>query len=84
MESFEIKKQIREFLLEEFPAQEAELTYEADLLDNWFVDSVRIVEIILFLESRFGVFLNRADIQGSNFQNIDSIAELVQKHMSQE
>ncbi len=84
MDNSEIKKQIKEFLLEEFPDQEAELTDEVDLLDNWFVDSVRIVEIILFMESRFGVYLNRADIQGSNFQNIDSIAELVQKHMSQE
>ena len=77
MEKTEIAARIRRYLEEEFPNDGVDLTDQTDLLEEWFIDSLGITETVLFLESSFGIELGRADINGSNFQNIDSLADFV-------
>lgn len=73
----EIAEQIKSFLEEEFPSEDAALTNTTNLLDDWFLDSLGIVNTVLFLEGQFKIKLSRADINGVTFANIDSLTELV-------
>ena len=77
MDKAEIALRIQRFLEEEFPNPGAQLTLETDLLEDWFIDSLGITETVIFLESSFGIDLARADINGANFNTIDSLSEFV-------
>ena len=83
MDRDEISGRIRRFLEEEFPNEGIELTGETDLLDEWFIDSLGITETVIFLESSFGIEVGRADINGSNFENIASLSAFVARRLSE-
>ena len=57
------------------------MTDTTNLLDDWFVDSFGIIEIVMFLEQSFGIKVSRADINGSNFGNIESLSEFVARSL---
>ena len=82
MELNQIAARIHRFLEEEFPNDSVELTGHTDLLDQWFIDSLGITETIIFLEGAFEIEISRADINGSNFQNIASLSEFVARRLS--
>ncbi len=77
MDKGEIAEQIRTFLETEFPNPGVRLTDTTLLLEEWFVDSMAIVETVLFLEKRFGVRIGRRDINGVHFRTVATLAELV-------
>ncbi len=77
MDKREIAEQIRTFLETEFPNPGMRLTDTTPLLEEWFVDSMAIVETVLFLEKRFGVRIGRRDINGVHFRTVATLAELV-------
>ena len=82
MDRGEIEGRIKRFLDEEFPNDGMKLTPETNLLDEWFVDSLGITETVIFLESSFGIDLSRADINGENFKNIESLSEFVARRLA--
>ena len=82
MEKTDILAQLRGFIEQEFPAQGAELTDKTDLLDEWFVDSLGIVETVLFIETNFGIEVSRADIVGENFQNLAALSDFVSTRLA--
>ena len=72
-----VATEIVEFIESEFPNPGQTLTATTDLLSDWFLDSLGVVETVLFLETRFGTRLARADLNGENFQTAETIAGLV-------
>ncbi len=79
----EIADLLRTFLQQEFPNQGVALTDSTDLLKDWFVDSLGIIETVLFLEKTFGIDIARADINGSNFRNVAALSEFVALRLKQ-
>ncbi len=77
-----IELTITEFLRTEFPNDDLELGAETDLIDGWLGDSLSIVEIVLFLESEFGIRIDRADINGDVFANVASLGRFVAARMN--
>jgi acyl carrier protein len=77
-----IAARIKAFLEEEFPGSGVELTSTTNLLDDWVMDSLRIVTTVLFLESAFNLKVSRADINGTTFASIDSLTDLVAGRMA--
>ena len=77
-----IELTITEFLRTEFPNDDLELGAETDLIDGWLGDSLSIVEIVLFLESEFGIGIDRADINGDVFANVASLGRFVAARMN--
>ena len=73
----DISARIKAYLETEFPNPGIKLTNETNLLDDWFVDSLSLIELVMFLEKEFSINLQRVDINGSNFYNIDSLAQFV-------
>lgn len=79
----EIFARIRDYLLRAFPADGVELDGSTLLLDEWFVDSVAIVNTVLFLESSFGVSMGRADINATVFRSLDSLTDYVERSLAE-
>lgn len=83
MNRTEIVDSLKTFLHQEFPNQGIDLTEHTDLLGEWFVDSLGIIETVLYLEKTFGVDIKRADINGDNFLNLETLSNFVANRLDQ-
>jgi acyl carrier protein len=83
MDRPEIVDRLKAFLLQEFPNQGVELTGSTDLLGEWFVDSLGIIETVLYLEKTFDIDVRRADINGDNFLNLETLSSFVVHRLEQ-
>lgn len=83
MNRSEIVDSLKSFLQAEFPNQGVELNESTDLLGEWFVDSLGVIETVLFLEKNFGIEIKRADISGDNFRSLATLSEFVVKRLGQ-
>ena len=82
MTKVEIQASVHEFVLNKFPAaKSAGLDLDAELLDRGIVDSMGILEIVLFIEERFKVVLDDEEMVPENFQTIPALAELVHRKL---
>lgn len=77
MNKNQIATRLTEFLQQEFPNPGMDLTESTDLLVEWFVDSLGIIETVLFIEQTFGVDIQRADINGTNFRNVATLSGFI-------
>ncbi|MFC1679493.1 acyl carrier protein [Elusimicrobiota bacterium] len=78
----EISAKIKDFIRENHPRDELELQDTTDLLKDWFVDSLAIVEVVVFIEDNFDISLTRADVNGTNFKSIATMTEFVASRLS--
>lgn len=72
-----IQEQIYNFLYEKNP--QAELTYDTELFKSGVVNSLFALEIVIFVETTFGIRLKRKDVKLENFESINRIAALVER-----
>ena len=77
----EIAEQLKAYLETLSYDRHVELTESTDLLDDWFVDSIGIVDTVLFMETHFGIDIKRSDINRSNFQSIATLSEFVEARL---
>ena len=50
---------------------------EASFLDNGIVDSMNVLELVMFVEQKFGVKVEDSEIVPDNFDSIASLASFV-------
>jgi acyl carrier protein len=68
------REAVRQFITTNFyVADQAQLGDDASLLDSGIIDSTGVLEIVAFLEERFGIRVEDRDIVP---ENLDSIARL--------
>jgi acyl carrier protein len=70
-----LKQEILEIFLDCFDTRIA--SPELDLLEARLVDSVRIVDLVLALEERFGVTLAFDELEIEDFRTVSRLAERV-------
>jgi len=75
-----IENQIREFIVENFlfGNTSRQLDSTASLIDNDLVDSTGILELVAFLEERFGVIAADNEIIPDNLDSISRISTYVE------
>ena len=78
-----ILEEIRAFVAESFYAA-AGLADDASLLDTGTIDSTGVLELITFVEQRFGVGVGEGEILPENFDSIERVAAFVEKKLSRE
>ena len=72
-----LQQQIIDIFRERF---ETQLTcIEVDLLETGLVDSVRIVELVLEIEQRFGVNLPFEELEIDDFRTVPRLAERISR-----
>ncbi len=77
MTDSEIAHLIRTYYLEIYPHSGSTLDDDTDLLNEWFVDSLGVVQTVQFLEDTFGIDIGSADINADNFHSIRTLAAFV-------
>lgn len=50
-----------------------------DLVDNNFLDSLLLMDLVIFIENETGISLNGDDITPFNFRTISNLARLIQQ-----
>jgi acyl carrier protein len=66
-------QQLITFLRERFPGLPEAFDADAPLLDSGAVDSLGIVEIVAFLEERFGLVLGDDDLSPARFASVSTL-----------
>lgn len=56
-----------------------ELDYDTLLVEKAILNSILLIDLVLFLEKEFDVRIHPSEVTRQNFRNIDSIVELVEK-----
>ena len=76
-----IQEAVRGYLLENhlFTSDQSQLGNDASLLEKGIIDSTGILEIILFLETEFGVSVQDSELLPENFDSVNNIVRFVQR-----
>ena len=73
-EQQELQDQIQQFLLVRFPGARTEmLTISDSLLENGIIDSLGVLDLVLFIEKTFQIKVEDDDMMPDNFQSIEII-----------
>ncbi len=73
-----VEHDVREFVRESFyVTDDAELTENVSLIDSGIVDSTGMMDIILFLESRYAISIEDHETTPENLETISRIASFV-------
>lgn len=56
-----------------------ELDYETLLIEKAILNSILLINLVLFLEGKFDVKIHPSEVTRQNFKSINSIVELVEK-----
>ena len=73
----DVREEIKKYISEEFAKDSGVDLETADLLEEEVVDSLGIFTLISFIEEKFGVSIDPAEINLENFQSLDTITALV-------
>ena len=74
----ELKKQVRDFVTANFyVADPGSLEDRTSLLDQGIIDSTGVLEVIMFIESTFGVTVEDSEMLPENLDSIERIAAFV-------
>ncbi|HEU5379698.1 MAG TPA: phosphopantetheine-binding protein [Ktedonobacteraceae bacterium] len=73
----DIRSRIRAFLAKFF--QDIELQDDQDIFALGFINSLFAMQLVLFVESEFGIEIQDDDLDISNFRSIDVIAQLIER-----
>jgi acyl carrier protein len=74
-----IEQEIRQFVIDNFLYGETERVPANDdsLLEQGIVDSTGILEVVAFLESRFGIEIHEHELVPLNLDSLNRIADFV-------
>jgi acyl carrier protein len=79
-----VKDQIRKFIGEHFPAGRLQpIEDQTNLLETCLVDSLGILEVVLFLEREFHLALEDEELVPENFQTLSALAAFVERKLAQ-
>lgn len=76
-----IREEIRSFILEEIVASRESLTlsHDMDLITTGVLDSLSLMKLANFLETKFHIPVGMEELVPRNFTNLDAIVELVRR-----
>ena len=76
----EIQEELRVFVIDRFLfGQNGHLNDDDSFLDNGVIDSTGVLELIAFLEERFGIRMEDGDLIPDNLDSIDNIARFLRQ-----
>ncbi|BFH10905.1 acyl carrier protein [Paenibacillus melissococcoides] len=70
------------YLAEVVAEKNVNLTDEMNILEGGLIDSLGVMNLINFLESKFGFEIQDHEFEMENFQTINSIVALVHKYIN--
>ena len=71
--------EVEEFIVREIAPDIDSVAHDLDLLAGEVIDSLGIVQLISFLEGKYGIKVDDDDLVPENFRSVDSIVMFVEK-----
>lgn len=80
----DIKAQIRQYIAKNLLFSDNGFAYndDASFLEEGIVDSLGVMELVLFIEEKFGVKVNDEDLTPDNFDSITKLDNYIQRRLS--
>jgi len=76
----ELRKQVRDFVTSNFYVADPKSLEDAtSLLDHGIIDSTGVLEVIMFIESTFGVTVEDSEMLPDNLDSIERITTFVER-----
>lgn len=76
------REKVRAFLFEKFPAcQKNELKDNESLIETGIVDSMGMLELVVFVESDFGIEVEEMDLVPENFESVEALSKFVESKL---
>jgi acyl carrier protein len=79
LENEQIQAEIRSHLSAAFGDGHGRIDGDTRLVSSGLVDSAGVMQLVLFLEKRFGVAIDDSDVRLENFDTLQALAQLVQQ-----
>lgn len=79
MEAAQVKDTLREYIVKQFsvPANDPEFNDTVHLFDYGYVDSFGAVDLVSFVQEKFGVTVSQSDLIAYPMNTIDEIGDFV-------
>lgn len=78
----EIKKQLRNFIIENFNISDKRLDNDTSLIQSGIVDSVSFLEILIFIEKTFAVNIDISSLQDEFNDSIDGLSGYIAANLA--
>ena len=75
----DVANEVEGFIAEKIALQGEKIARDEDLLASDTLDSLTIVELVSFMEARFGIRVSDDDLMPENFKTIDEIVAFVER-----
>ena len=78
-----IEQQVRQFVIDNFafgPDAEA-LSNDDSLLDQGIVDSTGVLELVAFLEERFGITVQDQELVAANLDSVNGLVRFLERKL---
>lgn len=74
----DIQESVKQFILENILSEaEPDFADETNLLTNGILDSLSTLKLLSYLEDKFGIKFEAADVDENNFRSIANIAQFI-------
>ncbi len=74
-----IRNQIREYIINDILFHSVEIEGDTSLLGEGILDSTGGLEMVLFLESHFGIDVEEDDVVPDNFDSLNALSAFVER-----
>lgn len=73
----DILREVHDYLLAEFPSDRESYAPDENLLAQGIIDSMGLLKLVTFLESRYGIEAGDEDMVPENFSTLEAIQAFV-------
>ncbi len=81
MTHMQLKLEVRSFIVENFlyGVDDGGLQDEVSLLANGLIDSTGVLELVSFVEKKYGIAVNDEELIPDNFDTVDNLSNFVMR-----
>lgn len=77
-----LELEIRQFISENFIVGEAELASDDSLTQTGIIDSLGVLELVVFLEQRYGVRVSEAETLPQNLDSVNNVVRFLERKLN--
>jgi acyl carrier protein len=79
----QIQEELRQFIIENFLfGRDGELRDEDSFLEQGIIDSTGVLELVTFIEERFGIKVQDSDLIPDNLDSIHAVTGFIQRQLN--
>lgn len=77
-----LEEEVRQFISENFIVGEVALASDDSLTQTGIIDSLGVLELVMFLEQRYGVHVSEAETLPENLDSIDNVVRFLERKLA--